>query len=59
MRELSINEVKEVNGGVLPVAAVILIVRAGQLATKVAKNKKVQEAAGIAIGAVASWFVQD
>lgn len=59
MRELSINEVQEVNGGALPVGTAILVVRAGQMAVKAAKNKKVREAVGVAVGAVAAWFAND
>mgnify|MGYP000288916176 CR=1 FL=1 len=59
MRELNVNEIQEVNGGLLPVGAAIVIVRVGQVAAKVAKNKKVQEAAGIAVGTVVGWFVTD
>lgn len=36
MRELNGNEMKEVNGGILPVAAAIVVVRVGQLAVKAA-----------------------
>lgn len=58
MRELNVNEVEDVNGGV-PLPVVLVAVRLGQLAVRAAKNKKVQDTVGIAVGAVAGWFATD
>lgn len=58
MRELNVNEINEVSGG-NPVVVAIVAVKVGQQAVKLAKNKKVQEAVGVAIGVVAGWFATD
>lgn len=58
MRELNVNEIKEVNGG-NPLVVAIVVVKVGQQLLKVAKNKKVQETVGIAVGVVVGWFVTD
>ena len=55
MRELSVNEIKEVNGG-NPVVVAIVAVKVGQKIARVAKNKKVQAAVAGAVGAVIGWF---
>ena len=59
MRELNVNELQEVSGGPLPVGAALIVVQVGRVAAKAAKNKKVQETVGIAVGTVVGWFISD
>ena len=59
MRELSLNEVESVNGGIfINPGTVILVVRLAQLATKVAKSRSVQTGAATAGGILVGWFVE-
>ena len=60
MRELNVNEIEDVNGGIIinPIT-VMIAVRVGGMAVKAAKSKQFRQAVGVAVGTVAGWFLTE
>jgi lactobin A/cerein 7B family class IIb bacteriocin len=59
MKELSLNEVESVSGGILPLAAAIAVAVARKVAIKQVRKYATKKNAAIAAGAAAGWAAED